>query len=191
MRTDYIYRYWNNFGEGGFKRLITDGSFQRDAHFNYMPTVTGPGHASIYTGTTPSHHGIVANDRYDRASRRTIYCVMDTAVAGVGSTAGLGRRSPSQLLSTTLADELELRFDGRSKTVGIALKDRASVLPIGRTGDAAYWFVGGTEGRFISSTWYMQQLPAWLDTFNGKRLADTYLAQTWSPLLPHERYHAL
>lgn len=191
MRADYIYRYWDNFGEGGFKRLINEGSFQRDAHFNYMPTVTGPGHASIYTGTTPSHHGIVANDRYDRASRRTIYCVLDTSVKGVGSGAVNGQRSPAQLLSTTLADELELRFDGRSKTVGVALKDRASVLPIGRTGDAAYWFVGGTEGRFISSTWYMDQLPAWLDTFNGKGLADNYLAQAWSPLLPRERYHTL
>ena len=191
MRADYIYRYWDNFGEGGFKRLINEGSFQRDAHFNYMPTVTGPGHASIYTGTTPSHHGIVANDRYDRTSRRTIYCVLDTSVKGVGSSALNGQRSPAQLLSTTLADELELRFDGRSKTVGVALKDRASVLPIGRTGDAAYWFVGGTEGRFISSTWYMKQLPAWLDTFNGKGLPDTYLAQTWSPLLPRERYHTL
>lgn len=189
MRADYIYRYWDNFGEGGFKRLIAEGSFQRDAHFNYMPTVTGPGHASIYTGTTPSHHGIVANDRYDRASRSTIYCVLDTAVQGVGSAARNGQRSPVQLLSTTLADELELRFDGRSKTIGVSLKDRASVLPIGRTGDAAYWFVGGAEGRFITSTWYMKQLPAWVETFNAEHLAERYLAQTWSPLLPRERYH--
>lgn len=189
MRADYIYRYWDNFGEGGFKRLIKEGSFQRDAHFNYMPTVTGPGHASIYTGTTPSHHGIVANERYDRALRSTIYCVLDTAVQGVGSTARNGRRSPVQLLSTTLADELELRFDGRSKTIGVSLKDRASVLPIGRTGDAAYWFVGGNEGRFITSTWYMQQLPGWVEKFNAQGLADKYLAQTWSPLLPREQYH--
>jgi len=189
MRADYIYRYWDNFGEGGFKRLIAEGSFQRDAHFNYMPTVTGPGHASIYTGTTPSHHGIVANDRYDRASRSTIYCVVDTAVQGVGSAARSGQRSPVQLLSTTLADELELRFDGRSRTIGVALKDRASVLPIGRTGDAAYWFVGGNEGRFITSTWYMKQLPAWVEAFNAQGLADNYLARTWSPMLPRERYH--
>ena len=107
MRADYIYRYWDNFGEGGFKRLINEGSFQRDAHFNYMPTVTGPGHASIYTGTTPSHHGIVANDRYDRTSRRTIYCVLDTSVRGVGSSAVNGQRSPAQLLSTTLAGLIE------------------------------------------------------------------------------------
>jgi predicted AlkP superfamily pyrophosphatase or phosphodiesterase len=189
MRTDYIYRYWGNFGEGGFKRLIGEGSFQRDAHYNYMPTVTGPGHASIYTGTTPSHHGIVANERYDRHSRRTIYCVADTAVRGVATASGNGLRSPVQLLASTLADELELRFDGKARTVGIALKDRSAILPVGRTGDAAYWFSGGSEGRFITSTWYMKQLPAWVEAFNAQGLAEQYLARTWSPLLPRERYH--
>lgn len=189
MRTDYIYRYWDNFGEGGFKRLIGGGSFQRDAHYNYMPTVTGPGHASIYTGTTPSHHGIVANERFERASRRTIYCVADTSVRGVATAPGNGRRSPVQLLSTTLADELELRFDGRSRTIGIALKDRSAILPVGRTGDAAYWFSGGSEGRFITSTWYMPQLPAWATAFNDLQLAERYFQRTWAPVLPLDRYH--
>jgi predicted AlkP superfamily pyrophosphatase or phosphodiesterase len=191
MRTDYIYRYWNNFGEGGFKRLVNEGSFQRDAHYTYMPTVTGPGHASIYTGTTPSVHGIIENERYDARTRRSVYCVEDTTVRGLGTSSTSGRRSPVQLRAGTLADELELRFDGASHTVGVALKDRSSILPIGRTGDLACWFVGGNEGRAITSTWYRKTAPAWLLSFNDLDLAGKYLQRTWSLLLPPERYHRL
>jgi predicted AlkP superfamily pyrophosphatase or phosphodiesterase len=184
MRVDYIYRYWNNFGEGGFKRLINEGAFLRNAHYTYVPTVTGPGHASIYTGSVPAYHGIVANDRYDRASGTTIYCVKDSTVQGVGSPAA--QSSPSQLLATTLADEIERRTDRQGKTIGVALKDRSSVLPIGRTGDAAYWFVNGS---FVSSTWYMKELPKWVNDFNAQQLTQQYLAQKWEPILPIEKYH--
>lgn len=185
MRTDYIYRYWNNFGTGGFKRLIGEGSFLRDAHYTYMPTVTGPGHASIYTGSVPAHHGIVANERYDRATGKLIYCVKDTTVQGVGS--ATAQSSPSQLLATTLADEIERRTDRQGKTIGVALKDRSSVLPIGRTGDAAYWFSG--SGSFVTSTWYMKQLPKWVEEFNARKLTEKYLNTTWTPLLTIEKYH--
>ncbi|MBL0045478.1 MAG: alkaline phosphatase family protein [Flavobacteriales bacterium] len=185
MRTDYIYRFWNNFGEGGFKRLIGEGAFLRDAHYTYIPTVTGPGHASIYTGSTPSLHGIVANERYDRASRAMVYCVKDTTVRGVGSVNA--QSSPSQLLATTLADEIERRTDRQGITIGVALKDRSSILPIGRTGDAAYWF--SADGSFVSSTWYMKALPKWVQEFNQRKLAERYLNQTWEPLLSIEKYH--
>lgn len=186
MRTDYIYRYWDNFGEDGFRRLIGEGAFLRDAHYNYVPTITGPGHASIYTGTTPSRHGIVANDLYDRVARKTYYCVNDTSTRSVGTTTTSGQRSPQLLLATTLADELELRFDRRSKTIGVALKDRSAILPIGRTGDAAYWFSGGA---FISSSWYMKDLPQWAVAFNSKKLVDQYMTGKWELTLPRERYH--
>jgi len=189
MRVDNIYRYWDNFGDGGFRRLVREGSFQRDVHFNYVPTQTGPGHASIYTGTTPARHGIVANDRYDRATRRTIYCALDTSVTPVGTENRRAQRSPAQLLASTLADELELRTDRRSRTVGIAMKDRAAIMPIGRMGDAAYWYVGGSEGKFITSSWYMKQLPQWVVSFNEKRLAAKYMDQTWDMALPRDRYH--
>jgi len=189
MRTDYIYRYWENFGEGGFKRLVREGSFQRDAHFDYMPTQTAPGHASVYTGTTPMHHGIVANDMFVPSTGKDIYCVQDDAVTGVGGTGYKGQRSPLNLLSTTLSDEIERRTDGKSKTIGIAMKDRGAILPIGRTGDAAYWFFEGTDGYFATSTWYMQELPQWVKDFNGQRLPQKYLSSPWEPLLPKERYH--
>lgn len=185
MRTDYIYRYWNNFGEGGFKRLIGEGAFQRNAHYNYAPTVTGPGHASIYTGTVPAHHGIVGNEMYDRAKRKTYYCVGDPSVQGIGSANATS--SPHLLLATTLADEIERRTDGKGRTIGVALKDRSSVLPIGRTGDAAYWY--SSNGSFVTSTWYMTEPPAWLNAFNAKALPQKYLDRTWEPLLRLARYH--
>ena len=72
MRQDYIYRYWNKFGNGGFKKLINEGFFYKNAHFNYVPTYTGPGHASIYTGTSPATHGIIANDWYDKETNSVL-----------------------------------------------------------------------------------------------------------------------
>jgi predicted AlkP superfamily pyrophosphatase or phosphodiesterase len=189
MRVDYIYRYWDNFGEGGFKRLVNTGAFQRNAQFDYAPTHTGPGHASVYTGATPAHHGIVANDMFIRTTGTGLYCVQDDAMIGVGGTGIKGQRSPVNLLSSTIADELERRYDRRSKTIGVAMKDRGAILPIGRTGDAAYWFFEGPDGHFATSTWYMRELPMWLNDFNVKGLARTYLNGTWDLLLPRERYH--
>jgi predicted AlkP superfamily pyrophosphatase or phosphodiesterase len=189
MRTDYLYRYWDNFGEGGFKRMVREGAFLRDAHFDYAPTHTGPGHASIYTGTTPAHHGIVANDMFVRSTGKGLYCVQDDSMTGVGGSGYKGQRSPYNLLSTTIADELERRTDRRSKTIGIAMKDRGAILPMGRTGDAAYWFFEGAEGHFATSSWYMSELPRWVQEFNDQGLAAKYLGTTWDLLLPRERYH--
>lgn len=189
MRVDYIYRYWSNFGTGGFKRLVNEGAFLRNAHFDYVPTLTAPGHASVYTGTTPMHHGIVANDMYVRGTGQGNYCVQDDGVTGVGATGYKGLRSPRNLLSSTIADEIERRTGGRSKTIGVAMKDRGAILPIGRTGDAAYWFFEGTDGFFATSTWYRNELPQWLQEFNAQGLPKAYLSTTWSPLLSLERYH--
>ena len=188
MRTDYLYRYWDNFGEGGFKRLVGEGAFLRNAHFPYMPTVTGPGHASVYTGTSPAHHGITGNELVDRATGRLRYCADDADAPVVGA-AGGPARSPVNLLATTIADELERRTEGRSRTVGLSIKDRGAILPIGRTGDAAFWFAGGAEGAFVTSRWYADSLPGWMAAFNARRLAATYLKGTWDLLLPCERYH--
>lgn len=190
MRVDMLYREWDNFGADGFKRLVREGSFQRDAHYNYVPTFTAPGHASIYTGTTPARHGITANNIYDPALRRTVYSSRDTTVHGIGSDASYAKCSPARLLASTLADEMELRWGGASHTIGVSLKDRSAIMPIGRTGDASYWFMGGTDGRFITSSWYMNDLPAWVKTFNAEKRADKYLAGKWDLALPRARYHS-
>lgn len=189
MRVDYIYRFWDNLGDGGFKRMVREGAFMRHAHYDYVPTHTAPGHASVYTGATPMHHGIVANEMYVRTTGGGLYCVQDDGVSGVGGTGYKGQRSPLNLLCGTITDELERRTEGRSKTIGVAMKDRGAILPIGRTGDAAYWFFEGTDGQFATSTWYMKELPDWVKAFNAKDLARKYLSEPWDLLLPRDRYH--
>ncbi len=187
MRNDYIYRYWDRFGNGGFKKLINNGFYLRNAHFNYVPTITGPGHASIFTGTTPKTHGIIANDWYDRTSDKKIYCTLDENVKPIGTDAKERKRSPVNLLSTTIGDELKLSSNGRSKVFGISLKDRSAIFPAGHAADAAFWYDDST-GYFISSSWYVKELPAWLNDLNAKELSKTYLQKGWNTLKPIETY---
>jgi len=187
MRYDYIYRFWDKFGNDGFKKLVNEGFFCRNTNYNYVPTYTGPGHTSIYTGTTPAVHGIIANDWYDKTSGKDIYCAQDNTVSGVGTTAPEGKRSPVNMLTTTITDELRISSNMKSKVIGVALKDRSAILPAGHTANAAYWY-DGSIGSFISSTYYMKELPTWVSDFNKKELAKKYLNQPWNTLLPIEQY---
>lgn len=189
MRVDYIYRFWNRFGEGGFKKLVNDGFFCKNTHYNYVPTYTGPGHCSIYTGATPSVHGIIANEWYLKDKPKPMYCTEDKAVKPVGTEGKYGLMSPRNQLSTTIGDELKLFSNGRSKVFGIALKDRSSILPVGHAGNAAFWYED-TTGNFISSTWYIRDLPEWVKKFNEKKLPAFYLEKGWKTLYPVESYSA-
>ena len=168
MRYDYISRFWNGYSEGGFKRLVKEGFNFKNNHYNYAPTSTGPGHASVYTGTTPASHGIIGNDWYDKEIGASVYCAADNTYASVGTASAAGQMSPKQLLTTTISDQLKLHTQSRSKVIAIALKDRGAVLPGGHTADAAYWFHGKEEGSWISSTFYMEALPSWVTQFNSK-----------------------
>jgi predicted AlkP superfamily pyrophosphatase or phosphodiesterase len=187
MRYDYLYRYWDKYGQQGFKRLLREGFSYENAQYNYAPTYTGPGHASIYTGTTPAIHGIVGNDWYDRATAKNMYCTEDKTVQSVGSTSAAGLMSPKNLLTTTITDELRLATNRQSKVIGVSLKDRGAILPAGHMANAAYWF-DGSNGNWITSTFYMRELPAWVQAFNARKLSDKYLAQPWTPLLPLDQY---
>lgn len=189
MRADYIYRFWNRFGEGGFKKLVNNGFFCKNTHYNYVPTYTGPGHCSIYTGATPSTHGIIANDWYVKEKGIMTYCTEDKSAKAVGTIGKEGLMSPNNQLSTTIGDELKLFSNGRSKVFGVALKDRSSILPVGHAGNAAFWYEDST-GNFISSSWYLKDLPEWLKKFNAKNLAKSYLEKGWNTLYPIETYSA-
>jgi predicted AlkP superfamily pyrophosphatase or phosphodiesterase len=180
MRYDYLLRYWNDFGKSGFRKMVNEGFICHNLHYNYMPTYTGPGHASIFTGTTPAYHGIIQNDWYDRASNAMIYCSSDTSVAGVGTASKAGQMSPHYLTASTLGDMIRMQTNRRGKVFGIAMKDRGAILPAGRTADAAYWFVGGEEGKWATSSWYMNALPKWVEEFNNLKGADSYLKSTWN-----------
>ena len=187
MRQEYLYRFDKKFGNGGFRRLVSEGFMLKNAHYNYVPTYTGPGHASIFTGTTPAIHGIIGNDWYDKQNRKDVNCVGDERQKPVGSDAGNGDVSPWRLLSSTITDELKLATQKRSKVIGLSVKDRGAVLPVGHMADGAYWF-DGVSGKFISSTYYKPGLPLWLDQFNNLKLADQYINKEWKPLLPLDQY---
>ncbi len=181
MRQDYIYRYWNKFGNGGFKKLINEGYFYKNTHYNYVPTYTGPGHASIYTGTSPATHGIIANDWFVKEKNQMTYCTEDPNVKTVGSDSKAGLMSPKNLLVTTIGDELKLNTNQQAKVFAISLKDRSSILPAGHSANGAFWF-DGSNGKFISSSHYMNQLPNWLNDFNNLQLAKQYLSKGWNTL---------
>lgn len=188
MRNDYIYRYWNRYGNGGFKRLVNNGYYFKNAHYNYIPTFTGPGHCSIYTGTTPRTHGIIANEWFVKNTIKTnMYCTEDSTVKTVGSITKAGLMSPKNQLTSTIGDELKMTFNKKAKVFGVALKDRSSILPAGHAANGAFWFDEST-GNFISSTWYMNELPNWVQRFNEKKLAKTYLENGWNTLYPPETY---
>jgi predicted AlkP superfamily pyrophosphatase or phosphodiesterase len=186
MRQEYLYRYQSKFSANGFNRLTRQGFMLKNAHYNYVPTETGPGHASIYTGTTPSIHGIIANEWYDRTLKKEVNCVGDESQSPIGSTKG-GKVSPSRLLTTTITDELKLATQMQAKVIGISIKDRGAALPAGHMPDGAYWYDGAT-GNMITSSYYKTEMPGWVQKFNQQKLPDQYLALEWKPLLPIEQY---
>ncbi|MBG8553214.1 alkaline phosphatase family protein [Hymenobacter sp. BT594] len=187
MRYDYLYRYWEKYGDGGFKRLLSQGFSYENTHYNYVPTYTGPGHASIYTGTTPSVHGIVGNNWWVREDSKATYVTEDKSVKAVGGSAAAGQQSPKNMLSTTITDELRLATNFQSKVIGVCIKDRGSILPAGHAANAAYWF-DGANGAFITSTFYQTTLPGWASKFNGELHAAEYLSKPWQTLLPLKDY---
>ena len=187
MRYDFLYRYWDKYGTDGFRRLLREGYNCRNTHYNYTPTYTGPGHASIYTGTTPAVHGIVGNDWFVCEEEVGTYCTTDKGVTSVGNQSVAGQMSPRLLLTTTITDELRLATNQQSKVIGVALKDRGAILPAGHLANAAYWF-DGLDGNWITSSYYTAALPGWVNEFNGQKLAEKYLSQTWNTLLPLSRY---
>ncbi len=181
MRYDYLHRFYGKFGNSGFKRLLENGHVLEDVHLNYTPTHTAVGHSSIFTGTTPSIHGIIANNWYDKKLKKTIYCVNDKNYHTIGGNIG-GEKSPYRLQVTTIADQLHLAQVGKGKTIGISMKDRSAILPIGHTANAAYWFNSKGNGKFITSSFYMDKLPKWVTIFNNKNLPDSYLKKDWNTL---------
>lgn len=163
MRWDYLYYYYNEYGEGGLKRLLSEGFSCQNTLINYTPTVTAIGHTSIYTGSVPALHGIAGNNF--RIDGKPVYCCADKNVKSVGSNNSAGQMSPHNLLATTIGDQLRIATDYQSKVIGIALKDRAAILPAGHSANAAYWW-DKKAGHFVSSSFYMNKLPKWVTKFN-------------------------
>ena len=179
MKQEYLWRFDNHFGNGGFNRLVDSGFVAKNGHFNYSATSTGPGHASVYTGTTPSIHGIVDNVWYSRALKKTVYCAEDSTAVAVGGAGSNGQISPVNLYSSTITDELKMATQHRGKVIAMSLKDRGSALPGGHLSDGSYWY-DPKSGRFMTSSYYMDDLPKWVNEFNDRGLADKYSNRVWS-----------
>lgn len=185
MRWDYLYRYQSRYGEGGFKRLLNEGYTCENTRISYVPSVTAIGHTCVYTGSVPSVHGIAGNNFYKDGLK--VYCTDDNSVKSVGTSSAAGQMSPRNLWTTTIGDEMKIATNDRSKVVGVALKDRASILPAGHNPNGAYWFDDQT-GTFITSTYYMETLPEWAVRFNSEKRPDRYLASKWQTLYPVGTY---
>ncbi|WP_374754304.1 alkaline phosphatase PafA [Dyadobacter tibetensis] len=188
MRFDYLYRYYDQYTEGGFKRMMNEGFNCRNNHYSYAITVTAAGHSSIYTGSVPAINGIVGNEWYDRATGQGVYCVDDSTVSTVGSdNVSVGKMSPRNLYSSTVTDQLRIASNFRSKVVGVSIKDRGSILPAGHAANASYWFDSRT-GNWVTSTYYMDELPQWATDYNNKKKPAEYLRKGWQLLLPAKEY---
>ncbi|MDP2453755.1 MULTISPECIES: alkaline phosphatase PafA [unclassified Kaistella] len=188
MRWDYLYRYYEKYGNDGFKRLLNQGYSLNNVHINYIPTYTAIGHTTIYTGSVPAIHGIAGNDWFDKETGKNVYCTTDETVKPVGtSDAKVGSHSPRNLWSTTISDELRLATNFNAKVVGVSLKDRASILPAGHNPTGAYWF-DDTTGNFITSSYYRNELPTWINDFNNQKLGEQLVKNGWNTLLPIAEY---
>lgn len=186
MCYEYLYRYSDKFCEGGLKELMANGTNCRNTQYNYIPTYTGPGHASIYTGTTPSNHGIVANDWYDRNKRDVVNCVEDSTVTPVGTTSKYGYYSPANLKANTITDQLKMTYPN-AKVISMSIKNRGAILPGGHLSDGSYWY-DYTTGNFITSSYFKEELPNWVNEFNADDYVEKTLKGEWNTIMDIEAY---
>ncbi len=186
MSYEYLYRFYDKFGDDGFKLMMNKGTNARNMHYNYVPTFTGPGHASIYTGSTPSNHGIVANDWFRRKTKTVENCVADATVQTIGSTSKNGLFSPFNLKANTITDQLKLTYKN-AKVISLSIKNRGSILPGGHLSDGSYWF-DYEAGDFITSSFFKKELPNCLKEFNALNYPEESLKKTWKTLYPIEKY---
>jgi len=187
MRWDYLYRYYDLYSDGGFKRMLSEGYSCGNTFINYLPSYTAVGHTSIFTGSVPAIHGIAGNSWIITKTGKSTYCTDDSTVQTVGAGGDAGKMSPRNLLATTITDELRLATNFQGKVVGVSLKDRASILPAGHNPTGAYW-LDDPSGHFITSTYYKNELPGWVSSFNQQQLPEKLMSGQWKTLLPIDEY---
>ncbi len=200
LRGDYLQRWDELYGDDGFHRLEREGVWFQNCHYPYAGTLTGPGHASLATGTSPDRHGIIFNEWYDRKESDEVYCAGHVRYQRVPAapkkdpdeketktekprTGG----TPERLLAPTLADALKEATGGRAKVVALSMKDRSAVLPGGQRPDACYWF-DTADGQFVTSTYYRDAVHPWIAEFNATKPADAWFGKEWTRLRPNLDY---
>jgi predicted AlkP superfamily pyrophosphatase or phosphodiesterase len=187
MRAEYLQRFDHQFApDGGFRILLDSGFSYSNTHYNYIPTYTGPGHASISTGTTPKYHGVVANDWWDNRTASEVYCAQDMDMEPVGTVESSSKRSPKNLRSLTFSDGIKLYTNDQGKSFGVSVKDRGAIFPAGHMADGAYWLDGAMH--FVTSTYYANELPEYVQDFNSKELAMKQMRRGWRLELSPRKY---
>jgi predicted AlkP superfamily pyrophosphatase or phosphodiesterase len=178
FRGDYLDRFHDEFGPSGFRNFTDRGAYFPACYYDYANTRTAPGHATIGSGTYTSGHGILANEWWVPSAKRVLSSVDDPATKILGTEGGEMGASPHNLLADTLGDELRLATQGNSRVYGIALKDRAAILPTGYSANGAFW-IDHTSGAWVTSTYYYNEIPRWVANFNSQKHAQKYLNQDW------------
>ena len=187
MRAEYLQRFNSQFSsDGGFRTLLDSGFSFSNTHYNYIPTYTGPGHASISTGTTPKYHGVVANDWWDNRTASEVYCAQDDEAIPVGTVESSSKRSPKNLRALTFSDGIKLHTNQLGKSFGVSVKDRGAIFPAGHFANGAYWLDGALH--FVTSDYYMDELPGYVDKFNKKELAMSRMKRDWRLELSERKY---
>ena len=187
FRYDYLERFAGLYSANGLGYLLRKGALWTNADYDHFPTYTAPGHATLLTGAWPAETGIIANEWPDFAIGKSVTSVSDDQAKSLGGDKGEEAASPRRLLASTVGDEMRLASGGGSRVIGISLKARAAILPVGRSANAAYWF-GGKSGTMVSSDYYFPELPAWVTAFNAGGTAQKYCGQTWTRLLDADEY---
>ncbi|HNA40585.1 MAG TPA: alkaline phosphatase family protein [Saprospiraceae bacterium] len=187
MRWDYLYKYYQHYNNEGLKRMLNEGFSAENTLIPYIPTYTAIGHTSIYAGSVPAIHGIAGNTFYIKETQSKMYCSQDDSVKSVGNDPENkgGKMSPKNMLSSSVTDELKLATDFRSRVFGVALKDRGAIFPAGHFADGAYWMV---DGNWITSSFYMNDLPSYVKNFNKADFTSAYLSKGWQLAKPSTSY---
>lgn len=187
MRWDYLYRFSDRYGTGGFRRMLGEGFSCENTLIPYAQTVTAAGHTCAFTGSVPAIHGIMGNEWYDKSLGRDVYCTEDKSVKIIGGSDKAEPQSPRNMWATSICDELRLATNFRGKAIGIAIKDRGGILPAGHSANAAYWY-DTRSGNWVTSTYYMESLPRWVNTFNDRKIVDSFYKLNWNTLYPLATY---
>ena len=187
MKYDQLEKFRDRLGENGIKKLINEGTYFKNASYEYMLTQSAPGHATISTGAEPSFHGITSDDWYVPLKNELINCTKDISVNSTGGSFESGLYSPVNLMASTFSDELEMSTNRTAKVFGVGIRESSAIFSAGHAADAAYWF-DNTTGTWMSSSYYIDTIPVWVNDFNAMKFSDTYLNSTWNLLRPEQDY---
>jgi len=183
-----VAKYWPQYGEGGFRRLLEEGAWCEDARYGHSTTITAVGHGTWLTGAYPYRHGMISNDWYDRKTKKVVYCTEDPGHHNLGEPDKLkgGGTSPKNLLVTTVGDELRVATEMKSRVFTVSMKDRGAILPAGKLG--VPYFYSTATGRFISTDFYLEEFPTWWTVFHRAKPQDQWFGREWTTLYDDHRY---